>query len=129
MQHGQPTEAAELERKRKNAMLLLSKGLISKAVRCINSYGIGNLDDPNVVSQMKAKYPSRSDQLPLSVTKGQCIDNLVGLREALLDLSPGVSPGTGGMRPEFLISLAEVWEDWQMEILEQFGIRYQTYWD
>ena len=92
MQHGQPTEAAELERKRKNAMLL-SKGLISKAVRCINSYGIGNLDDPNVLSQMKAKYPSRSDQLPLSATKGQCIDNLVGLSEALLDLSPGVSPG------------------------------------
>ena len=41
-----------------------------------------------------------------------------------MDLSPGVSPGTGGMRPEYLICLADVWEDWQMERLEQFGIRY-----
>ena len=108
----------------KNAMLLLSKGPISKAVRRINSYGIANLEDPPILSQMKAKYPVGGYELPLSITKGQCVDNLTGLREVLLDLSPGVSPGTGGMRPEYLICLADVWEDWQMERLEQFGIRY-----
>ena len=113
-----------LEQKRKNAMLLLKKGLISKAVRRINSHGIGNLEDPEVLNQMKAKYPERGHQLPSSVTKGQCVDNLTGLREVLLDLSPGVSAGTGGMRPEYLICLAEVWEDQQMDYLEQFGLRY-----
>ena len=40
---------------------------------------------------------------------GQCVDNLDGVRETILDLEPGVSPGTSGMKNEYLISLAEVW--------------------
>ena len=116
----------ELEKKRKNAMLLLSKGLFSKAVRRINSYGIGNMEDPSVLQQMQSKYPDRGHPLPVAVTRGQCIDNLRGLRGVLLDLQAGVSPGTGGMRPEFLTCLAEVWNEEQMELLEQFGMRYLT---
>ena len=124
--HEEVREEIELEKKRKNAMLLLSKGLISKAARRINSYGIGNMADPTVLQQMEAKYPARGHPLPGSVSRGQCVDNLRGLRGVLLDLKAGVSPGTGGMRPEFLTCLAELWSEEQMELLEQFGMRYLT---
>ena len=123
---GVSREEVELEKKRKNAMLLLSKGLIGKAVRRINSFGIGNMEEPAVLEQMKAKYPDRGHPLPDAVTRGQCVDNLRGLRGVLLDLKAGVSPGTGGMRPEYLTCLAEVWGEEQMGLLEQFGLRYLT---
>ena len=111
-------EEVEVENKRKNAMLLLSKGLISKAVRRINSYGIGNMEDPKVLEQMEVKYPERGHPLPASVSRGQCVDNLRGWRGVLLDLQAGISPGTGGMRPEYLTCLAEVlWHPyWNLRI-------------
>ena len=119
-------EEVEKERKRKNAMILLSKGLISKAVRRINSFGIGDMSDPAVLYQMEAKYPDRGHILPTSVSRGQCVDNLRGLRGVLLDLNAGVSAGTGGMRPEYLTCLAEVWGEEQMQFLEHFGMKYLT---
>ena len=66
------------------------------------------MDDPVIKTQMEAKYPARSHPLPESVSKGQCVDNLRGLKDLLLGLEAGVSPGTGGMRPEYLTCLAEV---------------------
>ena len=36
----------------------------------------------------------------------------------------GLAPGTGGLRAEFLISLAEKLEEHHMELLESFGMRY-----
>ena len=69
-------------------MILLSKGLISKAVRIINSFGIGDMSDPDILHQMEAKYPDRGHLLPTSVSRGQCVDNLRGLRGVLLDLNP-----------------------------------------
>ena len=116
----------EIEKKRKNSLLLLSKGLVSKAVRTITSNGIGNMDDPVIKTQMEAKYPARSHPLPESVSKGQCVDNLRGLKDLLLGLEAGVSPGTGGMRPEYLTCLAEVWGSEPMSRLEDFGMRYLT---
>ena len=117
-------EGADLERKRRNALLLLSKGQVGKAVRAMTSNGIGDMEDPAVKAQMRAKYPDRVHPLPQSVTKGQCVDNLKGLRELLLTLEGGVSPGTGGMRPEFLTCLAEIWNQEDMSKLEDFGMRY-----
>ena len=54
------------------------------------------------------------------------MDNLAGLRDVLLSLKGGVSPGTGGMRNEFLTCLAETWEEAEMGLLEHFGMRYLT---
>ena len=114
----------EVERKRKNALLLLAKGQISKAVRTITSNGIGDMEDPVVREQMESKYPARVHPLPQAVSKGQCVDNLRGLKDLLLTLEGGVSAGTGGMRPEYLTCLAEVWNQNQMSKLEDFGMRY-----
>ena len=119
-------EKDQMERNRKNALLLLSKGKISKAARIINSHGIGSMEDPHILHQMEQKYPERGIPLPASVSRGQCVDNLRGLRDVLLDLQGGVSAGTGGMKPEYLTCLSEVWGDEQMSLLEQFGLRYLT---
>ena len=107
-------------------MLLLSKGQISKAARRINSNGIANMDDPAIKDQMRSKYPDRGHPLPTTVTRGQCVDNLGGLRDVLLSLKGGVSPGTGGMRGEYLICLGEVWGGADMELLQHLGMRYLT---
>ena len=121
-----PNNTTELENKRRNAMLLLSKGQISKAARRINSNGIANMDDPAIKDQMRSKYPDRGHPLPTTVTRGQCVDNLGGLRDVLLSLKGGVSPGTGGMRGEYLICLGEVWGGAVMELLQHLGMRYLT---
>ena len=71
-------EDKEIESKRRNALNLLSKGHISKAVRRINSYGMGDLENPQVREQMRAKYPDRGRPLPPTVSKGQCLDSLKG---------------------------------------------------
>ena len=118
------TEGAEIDRKRRNALQLLSKGQISKAVRVITSNGVGDMEDPAVRAQMEEKYPARVHPLPLAVSKGQCVDNLRGMRDLLLTLEEGVSSGTGGMRPEYLTCLAEIWNQEQMAKLEDFGMRY-----
>ena len=73
---------------------------------------------------MAAKYPDRGAPLPASVTRGQCVDSLHGLRDVLLGLEGGQSAGTGGLRPEYLTCLAEVWGEEDMTKLEDFGMRY-----
>jgi hypothetical protein len=120
------SEERERDGKRRNALSLLSRGLISKAVRTINSFGIGDMGDPEVRDQMEAKYPDRGAPLPPSVTRGQCIDSLHCLKDVLLGLEGGISAGTGGLRPEYLTCLAETWGKEDMAKLEEFGMRYLT---
>ena len=127
-QAGRPGEregrSVQMEKDRKNALLQLSRSHIRKAVRTITSYGIGDMSDPDILQQMEEKYPDRGIPLPGSVSRGQCIDNLRGLSDVLLSLKGGVSPGTGGMRNEYLTCLAETWGEHQMSLLEDFGMRY-----
>ena len=120
----QVVQPGQMEKDRKNALLLLSRAHVSKAVRTITSYGIGDMSDPDILQQMEQKYPDRGIPLPDSVSRGQCIDNLRGLSDVLLGLQGGVSPGTGGMRNEYLTCLAETWGEQQMTLLEDFGMRY-----
>ena len=89
----------------------------------INSHGLASMSDPKVVEQIQAKYPARGRPLPASVTKGQPVDNLRGLRDSLLELEGGKSPGTVGLRSEYLTVLAEMMSEEQMELLEDFGMR------
>ena len=41
-----------------------------------------------------------------------------------MSLEPGTTPGTGALRPEYLISLGEHMEEWEMTLLHEFGIAY-----
>ena len=75
---------------------------------------------------MEAKYPDRGKEIPARVSKGQCVDTMRTLREPWFALKKGVAPGTGQLRPEFLVTLAEVWEEgcssWDM--VDNFAMRH-----
>ena len=105
-------------------MKLLGKGQISRAVARICSFRVAPLDDPAVWAQVEARYPERKITLPTFVPKQSPIDNLGGLKDALLAFKKGVSPGAGGLRPEFLKTLADVLEPGHMTLLQEFGLRH-----
>ena len=88
----------------------------------ITSHGLADIDEPEVLAQLRQKFPSRQDVLPSSVPTYPPIDSFVGLRESLLsmDANRGSSPGSGGMRP----ALGDRLEEREMENLEEFGLRY-----
>ena len=87
-----------------------------------NSFGVAPLEDPAVWAQVEAKYPNRKIPLPTDIPMVSPVDNLSGLRDALLALRKGISPGAGGLRPEFLKT--EVLEPGQMLLLERFSMRH-----
>ena len=108
---------------RKTVLSLLKRGQVSRAVRRICSHGIASMDDPQVHAALQAKYPRRGRDLPAAVTRTQCMESL-DMKDSLLKLDPGVSPGFGGLRNEHLRCLAETWEQQDMALLDSFGLRY-----
>ena len=62
--------------------------------------------------------------MPHSVEKVAPIDSFQGLKESLLSLEAGTSPGSGGMRPEYLVVLGERLDQQSMDRLEQLGPAY-----
>ena len=88
-QRGKPSE--DLEKKTRQAVSLISKGMISKAVSRMISFGIANLDDPVSIAALASKYPPRGRLMPDSVTKGQCVDTMKTLRNTFLSLKAGVA--------------------------------------
>ena len=114
----------DVEKKKREALKLLSKGLIGKSVDRMTSFGTADQKDPKILDLIRSKYPGRGKPLPRFVPKAQCVDNLKGLQESWLNLKPGVSPGPGGLRGEFLTTLAEVWEPSDFLLMEQFGLQY-----
>ena len=110
----------------RSALSLISKGHLSKAVNRITSHGVATLSDPATKAAMESKYPARSQPMPEQVIKGKAVENLKNLRDSFLGLKPGTAPGTGQLRPEYLISLAKTWREdsthWSN--LESFSLRY-----
>ena len=107
-------------------MTRLSSGQVGAAMRRITSHGLAEASDPAVREQLRVKFPARNDPLPAYVAKVSPIESFTGLKESLLSLQPGGAPGSGGCRPEFLISLAERMDEHEMELLEQFGMAYTS---
>ena len=122
-----PREEREEDKKarlRREVVGLVNAGKISKALQRVTSFGVASVEDPAVLEMLQSKYPARGRPLPARVTRGQCVDNLSGLRESLLKLEPGILPGMGGMKADYLTVLAQRMEDDEMELLEEFGMRY-----
>ena len=88
------------------------------------SNGLADSHSPEVLQQLRVKFPTRNDPLPAAVLKLAPIDSFSQLRETLLSLEPGTSPGSGGCRPEYLVALGEKMEDREIERLEAFILAY-----
>ena len=78
----------------------------------MNSCGIGNISNPEILTQLRDKYLVRGRDRPEKVERGQAVDDLKGLRDGLLQLRGGTAPGSGGLRPEYLVVLAEKMRRW-----------------
>ena len=117
-------EEEDMERKREVVLDLVSRGQVGRAADRIKSHGVASMDTPGVKEALRAKFPARERPLPAAATKGQVVDNLRGLREALVALELGSAPGVGGMRPEFLVTLGKVMGEEDMERLEEHGMSF-----
>ena len=103
---------------------MLARGQVSRAVRRMTSHGIASFEEDWVKKALAAKYRERGRELPTSVTAGKCVESLPGLKDALLNLCPGVSPGFGGLRNEHLAVLADVWSEEELLVFHNFCMRY-----
>ena len=101
-QKGRGDPSQESAKLRKTVLAFLSRGQVGRAVRRICSHGMASMEDPVVRAALQSKYTVRGRDLPASVTKGECLPSLGGLRETILGLATGVSPGFGGCRNEHL---------------------------
>ena len=116
-------EQENLERKREEVMNMIAHGQVGRAATRISSPGVAPANSPAVMATLQSKFVQRNRQLPREVTKGQAVDQLNWLRDALLDLEKGKAAGPGGMRPEFLVVLGEVLSEENVGRLEQHSLR------
>ena len=117
-------EGRELAKLRQEVLGLISYGDLSRAMSRVTSHGVGDCKDPAIQAQLSEKFPPRSHRLPASVSKCQPIDSFRDLRQSLLSLQAGVSPGSGGLRNEYLVALGERMEDGDIKLLEELGLEY-----
>ena len=118
------SEEEEVIKLRQEVLGLISSGHVSTAMRLITSKGVADAFDQQVLEQVQAKFLPRKQDLQDSVPKTKIIDSLAFLRQTLLSLEPGTSPGSGGMRPKYHVALGERLEDSDIDLLEEFGLSY-----
>lgn len=126
-QHRKPGTAEEKKDRIKRASIhLLSKGNTSKCMNLLTSDGLADLDDPQVRKQVQAKHPPRGQEIQETVVLKSPVSNLKGLRNSLKNLKrkKGSSPGAGGCRPEYLVTLGEVMQADRMEMFEDVCLLY-----
>ena len=116
----------KIDKKTRNVVGLIAQGQVSKAANRINSFGVADITEGVVMDQVRSKYPARGRPLLEAVSWGKPVENLRSLRESLLHLERGKSPGTGGLESEYLIILAEMLTDVQIDLFESFGMKYLT---
>ena len=92
-------------------------------MRRLNSHGVANPEQEEVLAQLREKYPESLRPLP-DKKKADPIPSLGGLRQSLIKLKAGVSPGCGGLRQEYLSLLGLKLKDEGMARTEEFGMRY-----
>ena len=117
-------ERNELVKVRKEVLALLESGQVSRAMGRVTSNGVGDCSDPDIQRQVRDKFPQRVQPLPDKVLATRPIDSFRDLRGSLLSLDAGVSPGSGGLRNEYLVALGERLDDEGLRLLEEFALAY-----
>ena len=109
---------------RRTVVRMIESGQLGKAMTRVTSYGLGDLNLPQVKNQLSLKFPGRKQALPKAVPKINPIDHFIDLRASLLSTTSGTAPGAGGIRNEFLQALGERLEDSEIKLLEEFGLAF-----
>ena len=119
-------EQRETNRLRREVVSLIESGHLGKAMGRVTSFGLGDTADPSVRQQLETKFPHRSRPLPPSVKKTKPIEKFRSLRDSFLALDPGIAPGSGGLRNEYLVALGERMTDEEILLMEEFGLAYTS---
>ena len=82
------------------------------------------MESSEVLKQLREKYPPRHRQLPDRVRREDPLTSLSGLRESLINMKGGVSPGCGGLCQEYLTVLGCHLNQEAMQHMEDFGMKY-----
>ena len=112
------------EDKKNQVINLLSKNQFSRAVGQINSYRVAPLDTDTDKYGVRIKYPNRKIDISTDITKKAPVDNMRGLRENLTKLRKGASPGTGCLRPEYLVAMGKEFNGTQMANFEELTLSH-----
>ena len=105
---------------------LIVKNQISRAVNRINGHGVAPLETVKDVNKIKEKYPPRKHEIRMDINKQTPVDNYKGMVNRLTKLRKGASPGSGGMRPEFIISWSKEFNEVQTANLEHFAFKHTS---
>ena len=102
------SDSAAVER----AVHLISEGELSKAVKTLESDGLGNLCDPRVAAQLQANHPARKEALPDSLADYDAFRRVtVDLAPTLRELTRHAGTGVSGFRNEYLSALSQNFAD------------------
>ena len=92
-----------------------------RAANRLASHGIADLSRQSARESLQAKFLSKQRPLPPTVPRGECVEGLQNvLRHAMLQIERGTAAGPGGGRGEFLITLAQQWDDSQLNRFSTF---------
>ena len=104
-----PSDSDERRRTLNRALKLIADGHLSKAVKLLTSKGMGDCNDPRVLSQMRAKFPERRSPMPASIgamAARQPYEPLdLDIRGAIRASQRHAGTGTDGTRVEYYKSL------------------------
>lgn len=106
------------------AVSLIAQGQVSRATNRLQSNGVAAMSDPEVLEEMKRKFPPRSRPIPEKVCKGVAVPDFDDLRQLLLAADPASAPGSGGFRPGFLVRLGEKMSVSGIENYRKFFCKY-----
>lgn len=120
-----PSQEKTLQR----AMHLIREGELGKATRLLHNTGLGDLTDPRIIVQLRAKHPCRKADLPPDLANmGQFIRIQVDLEPTLRDLPRLAGTGVSGFRHEYLTALTEEFADGRarsaIQLLSTFATLY-----
>ena len=100
-------EQEDITRVCRAAMGDISTGKLGQGIKKVISPGLADIKDPRVWEELQRKFLTNRQPLLASVSKVSPIDSFYNLKESLLSLEQGKSPGSGGCRPEYLLALGE----------------------
>ena len=121
VRHSNPRTENDDAKIREQTLKLISVGQVSRAASRLASHGIADLSRQSARDSLQAKFPPKQRPLPPSVPRGDCVEGLGNvLRHAMLQIERGTAAGPGGGRGEFLINLAQQWDNDQLDRFTTF---------
>jgi hypothetical protein len=89
--------SSEREKRISRAIILIKRGTISRAGRALESKGLGDLGNPEIMAQMQAKHPARQREIGQAIYAFVADEELqISIEKILPKLDLNAAPGPSG---------------------------------